>query len=76
MNTVTKEIVEVMYKLVFRLFTAIAIITFLGLPSSIAEAQIKVSKPGEYSGYVSVLYDGWKRFSRYVIAIDKRRPLS
>ena len=44
-------------------------------------AAAKVSKPGEYSGYASELYDGWKRISRYVtvrdgtrLAIDCYRP--
>ena len=44
-------------------------------------AEDKVSKPGEYSGYSQVLYDGYELTSRYVavrdgakLAVDIIRP--
>ena len=63
------------------------LITALLLVSLMAPglAQTRVSKPGEYSGYSDVLYDGYQRFSQYVtvqagtaneskLAVDIYRP--
>lgn len=46
-----------------------------------AEAQQRVSRPGEYSGYSAPTYDGYQRISQYVtmhdgvrLAVDVLRP--
>src|SRR5258706_1461066 len=58
----------------------VAILTSVPLAIGAAPANL-VSKPGEYSGYSPVLYDGYKLTSQYVavrdgtrIAVDIYRP--
>jgi uncharacterized protein len=70
-----------MKKLIVLLFATLMALSISSLSPASIEAQKKVSKPGEYGGYSSELYDGWKRFSQYVtvrdgarLAIDYYRP--
>jgi len=70
-----------MKKIFLKVFVEVLALSLLGLGPVVASAQEKVSKPGVYSGYSQQIYDGWKRFSRYVavqdgtkLAMDYYRP--
>jgi putative CocE/NonD family hydrolase len=61
--------------------TAAGVCLWLTLSALAVSAEVPVSKPGEYSGYSPVLYDGYQLTSQYVamrdgtrIAIDIYRP--
>jgi len=59
-----------MKKIFLNLFAIVLIFSLFGLWPIVALSQEKVSKPGVYSGYSQELYDGWKRFSQYVVVRD------
>jgi uncharacterized protein len=64
-----------------RSFLSLGIAAFL-IPGVAATAQQRVSRPGVYSGYASIIADSWRRSSLYVpvrdgtkLAVDIYRPI-
>ncbi|MFC4003829.1 CocE/NonD family hydrolase [Prauserella oleivorans] len=68
-------------KAFWRATFAMALLLVTAVPATAAEAEPRISRPGEYSGYAPVLYDEWVRTSQYVpmrdgtrLAVDLYRP--
>lgn len=50
---------------VFKASVVLVVLLTVAL-GNVAASKSYVSKPGEYSGYSEVIYNGWQRFSQYV----------
>ena len=60
-------------KAFWRATFAMALLLVTAVPATAAEAEPRISRPGEYSGYAPVLYDEWVRTSQYVPMRDGTR---
>ena len=57
------------YRILLRLVLSVALAMVFIWPAQ-PQAELRVSKPGQYSGYSQAIYDGWARASEYIAVRD------